>query len=73
MTPQLTVIRGGKSSTPQPQVLTTGVNITNNCYVPAGAVITTQIAANRLRLNAKPLHLVASTTPYNLIPYMEAI
>lgn len=73
MTPQLTVIRGGKSSTPQRQVLTTGVNIANNCYVPAGAIITTQAAANRLPLTHKLLHLVASTTPYKLIPYLKAV
>lgn len=70
---QLTVIPGGKKST-KPQVLTTGLTIANNRYVPAGAVITTQTAANRLLFTRKQLHLVASTTlPYKLIPYPQAV
>ena len=73
-TPQLTVIPGSKRSTPQPKVLTTGVNIANNRYIPAGAIITTQTAANRLPFTRKQLHLTASTTlQFKSVPYLQAV
>jgi hypothetical protein len=72
MTPQLTVIPGGKKST-QPQVLTTGVHIANNRYVPVGAVITNQTAANRLPFTRKQLHLTASTISRSKsVSYLQA-
>ncbi len=70
---QLTVISGGKRST-QPQVLTTGVHIPNNRYVPLGAVITTQTAANRLPFTRQQLHLSVSTISHSKsVPYLQAV
>lgn len=60
---QLKVIPGGKSYTVKPQVLIKGVNIANNRYVPAVAIITTQSAANVLPFTSKKLLLKVSTIP----------
>ena len=69
-----TVIPGGKRSTVQPQVLTTGVHMANNRYVSAGALVTTQTAANRLPFTRKQLHLTASIMLQSKsVPYLQAV
>lgn len=55
------VIPGGKSHVSQPQVLRTGVNVSNNRYVPLGSIITTQATADRLPFISKSSYLKAST------------
>ena len=62
---QFKVIPGGKSYTAKPQVLMTGVNVANNRYVPAGAIITTQAAADRLPFTSTRIHSKASATQQN--------
>lgn len=58
-TPVLTVIPGGKYRAANSRVLTTGVNVVDNRYIPTGAIITTQAAANRLPYTSTRIYLKA--------------
>jgi bifunctional N-acetylglucosamine-1-phosphate-uridyltransferase/glucosamine-1-phosphate-acetyltransferase GlmU-like protein len=54
------VITGGKNYAAKPQVLMTGVDVADNCYVPAGSIITTQAAADRLPFTSTRIYSQAS-------------
>lgn len=66
------VIQGGKNYASKPQVLISGVSVANNRYIPAGSLITTQSAANRLPFTSTKLHSIAQEThQYKSVPYLR--
>lgn len=65
------VIQGGKNYAAKPQVLMTGVNVADNRYVPAGSIVTTQAAANRLPFTSTRIHSkAAKTRQYKSVSYL---
>lgn len=66
------VIQGGKNYASKPQVLMSGVSVTNNRYIRAGSLITTQTDANRLPFTCTRFHSIApETQQYKSVPYLR--
>jgi hypothetical protein len=51
MIPKLKIIQGGKKDAPKGQQSKTSVSVSNSRYIPPGALITNQIAADSLPFN----------------------
>jgi hypothetical protein len=56
MIPKLKLIQGGKKDTPKRQQSKTWVNVSDSRYIPPGALITNQIAADNLPFNYSRYH-----------------
>ncbi|MBW4671201.1 MAG: hypothetical protein KME60_28205 [Cyanomargarita calcarea GSE-NOS-MK-12-04C] len=54
--PKLKLIQGGKKDAPKSQRLKRWVNVSNSRYIPPGALITNQIAADNLPFNHSRYH-----------------
>lgn len=58
----------------EPKALVMDVNVPDNRYVPAGAIVTTQTAANHSPFTRKQLHLTASIMLQSKsVPYLQAV